>query len=857
MTRPSDPRPPLDIAQELDSWGLQVLPAKYKDKFTLVDWKKYQTLRSTARLADWFREGTPVNYWVMCGQISKVIVIDADSEAADQWWREQLGDELTTATTRVKSRKGHHYWFRIPDDYNQPIKSWSVHDGELEFDVRADRTGVIVPPSVHESGFVYEWEVPLVSMALAPPALLDGSIVAAAGDSGRTQDGAGGAGGRGGTRSLLAALLAHPAAEGGRNNWMTKVAGHYAKQYRDQHDIYLQLCSDANLKLSPPLDSEEFQKTIASVWESEHENNKQRALDQENGWLAGNGKSLFTQVQVKRRESVDYEIAEYANFDIEARGVTRDPDQSKVFWVNLHTRDGQLDVLLRATILGDDRKLRAWLAGFGCTVWPPANMFPREGTSGVRIQRYLESQTPPTIEVTEALGWNQQVRQGRGAFVTHDGIILADGLISAETSGIRAEPALLVGGIAPHQYGFGGGPAEARRVLDEVLSFHDEHVTSVFGAWWAACLLKPQILANSALFPFVGIQAPSESGKTNGFFDMMVQLNGNTRGEVVPTKAVLRNMIAAHHNGIVWIDDLDDPAYLMEILRAATSGGTVSKMSEDRVSAANSTLVAPIVISGEQLGLSNQKALLDRAIMIPVGSPTSRRSMHNPDRPQWDDVLELRRQYPHGLSAVAGWFVQWALAAEAKTLAALQASRTGTGRAGDKDAVLRAGARLLDHLCGSRSAWDGYGMHAMRVEKWLSGKVEQNTQSDNTLTLELIPWALREWQYPAQPTMGEGSRPHTPVWLEGWGSDTTLDGEELRVWVNADLLAEAWRKSRHGHIEIRTQTASALKDQLQALGHLDLKQWRLQGGGRGGPRTYYKAITGKLAYAVVERAQGR
>lgn len=859
MSRPTPDQTPLQIAQELDSWGLQVLPAKYRDKFTLVDWKKYQTQRSTDRLSAWFRDGTPVNFWVMCGQISKVVVVDADSEEGDRWWRQQLGDELLTATAQTRSRKGTHYWFRIPDDYKQPIKSWSIHDDDtgLHFDVRADRTGVIVPPSVHESGFVYEWATPLTQALPAPAALLDGSLAAAAGDTGASQRGAGGTRAGGGMRSLLAALLAKPATEGGRNNWMTAVAGHYAKAYRDQRDAYEQLCNDANAKLVPPLDSAEFDKTINSVWDAEHENNKQRAVDQNNGWLVGNGKTLFTQVRITQGDSSSYDLGEYANFDIEARGVTRDPDQSKVFWVCLHTRDGDLDVLLRATVLGDDRKLRAWLAGFGCTTWPPGNMFPREGTVGVRIQRYLESQNPPIIEVTETLGWNQQVRQGRGAFVTHDGIILPDGLISAELSGIRAEPTLLSGGIAPHQYGFGGDPEEARRVLNEVLTFHDEHVTSVFGAWWAACLLKPQILANSALFPFVGVQAPSESGKTNGFFDMMVQLNGSTRGEVVPTRAVLRNMIAAHNNGIVWIDDLDDPAYLMELLRAATSGGTVSKMAEDRVSSANSTLVAPVVISGEQLGLGTQKALLDRAIMIPVGSPVGRRSTHDPNRPQWDDVLELRRQYPHGLSAVAGWFVQWALKAEGRTLAALQASRTGTGRAGDKDAVLRAGAMLLDHLCNSHDAWEGTGAHATRVEEWLSGKIEQHTQSDNALTLELLPWVLREWHFPDSPVAGENGRTTTPAFLRGHSEEYTLDGDPLTIWVNTELLAEAWRREHHGRVEVRTQTPSALRDQIHALGHTENKQWRMSNAGRGGPRLYYRAITGSVARVIVERAEGR
>jgi hypothetical protein len=846
---------PLEIAQQLDSWGLQVLPAKPRDKAPVVDWKNHQITRTTKLLSTWFRGNRQLNFWVMCGQISKVVVVDADSATGDAWWREQLGDDIMTATAQVKTRKGKHYWFRIPDDWTAPVKSWSIHDDRMDFDVRGDRTGVIVPPSVHESGLIYAWDVPFTEALPAPAALLDGSLRAVAGDSPETRGDGPVLQAGGGTRSLLARLLANPPGEGGRNDWLTKVAGHHAKQYRDQRDAYDQMCGDANAKLTPPLGQDEVTKITDSIWNSEHENNRQRAIDADCGWLQGNGKTLFTQIQRSQGDERVYELGEWGNFDATAKGVTRDPDQSKVFWVGLHTRDGDLDVLLRATTLGDDRKLRAWLAGFGCTAWPPGNMFPKEGTPGVRLQRYLESQNPPTIEVTETLGWNQEVLEGQGAFVTHDGIVLASGPVSADQSGVRADPVLLSSGIAPHQYGFERDADEASRVLTEVLSFHDETVTAVFGAWWAACLLKPQLQSRSALFPFVGIQAPSESGKTNGFFDMMVQLNGSVRGEVVPTRAVLRNMIAAHNNGIVWVDDLDDPAYLMELLRAATSGGTIAKMGEDRTTASESTLVAPVVISGEQLGLGSQKALLDRAVMINVNSPVGRLSRHDPTRPQWDDILALREEYKSGLHVLSGWYVMKALSVEPKVAVALAEGRTGSGRAGDKVAILRAGARLLDFLCGHGEAWAGRGPTATRLEAWLESDTLETSVLDNSLTLELMPWALRMWNFPHRPELGENGKTSTPVWVEGWTSKDSLEGN-LRVWVNTDLLARAWDQEKRGRVEARTQSAPALKDQLNAMGGSKLKQFRLQGSQGEHPRLYYRSIDGEMARSVIRRAQG-
>ena len=40
------------------------------------------------------------------------------------------------------------------------------------------------------------------------------------------------------TRSILSALLENPAKEGGRNDWLATVCGHYAKQCRRTPDLY-------------------------------------------------------------------------------------------------------------------------------------------------------------------------------------------------------------------------------------------------------------------------------------------------------------------------------------------------------------------------------------------------------------------------------------------------------------------------------------------------------------------------------------------------------------------------------------------------------------------------------------------
>lgn len=868
----------LAIAKSLSDEGLQVFPARYKDKIPLVKWRDYQNQDASGMLGKWFKGRANINFWVLTGRQSGYVVIDADSEDGDKWWRSQVGDELLDSTTQVKTAKGTHYWLKIPEGWDKPIQSWPCHPGKdddhnISFDFRADDMGVIVPPSVHESGHVYVWERPLSDAQEAPLSVLDGRVrankPATTGDTQETITGTGGA-----TRSMLSRLLEQPpGAEGsGRNDWLARVAGHYAKTFHNSLDLYTAQCHIANNLMGLPLDEEEFNKTVDSIWKGEHERNQHRSIDASCGYLASGSTTMQCQVVIKQGEDKAYQFVEYADFDLRAKGVMTDEAGRRTYWAEIvrKRRGGdrdveRIDVVLRAEILGDDRAFRKFLAGYACTILPPDNMWPKVGSPALRVQRYLEAQQPPVVEITPSLGYHPTAVSAEptvGGFVTHDGVITPTGLLDLANAAVRADPRLKSGGTAPHSYGFVDNPVIARDILAEVLTFHDDAVTSVFGAWWAACLLKPQIEQATSLFPFVAIEAPSESGKTNGFFQMMTQLNGNTRGETQPTKAALRDMAAAHRNGIVWVDDLDDPAYLMELLRAATSGGSLTKMGEDRESVKNTPIVAPVVISGEALGLGTQKALIDRAVILKAPSPTSRRSLRDPSQPQWNDILALRDRYPDGLHDLAGWYVQESLSQVPQVLAALKQGRTGgSGRSADKVAVLRAGARLLDSLVGQDDAWAGTGTHATRVESWLLGTLVDSqgvaiSTAENSLTLEVLPWALRKWKFPDKAYAGEHQDPDYPVFVRKMDerNGEHLFGDDVEVWFHPALLSEAWFHEHRGQSEKRTTTEAAFKDQAQALGSRSKRVKIANGGGR---LAYYFKLDGPVALSVIDRALGR
>lgn len=809
---------PVQHAADLDKHGFNVLPARHKGKAPQVPWQRFQDKRTSDKLKVWFSGSKARNYWVMTGRISGIVVLDCDNQAAEEFWAERIGRDLLDQTAAVKTRQGVHYYFKYPD---RPVANWSEHGERIpgvHFDLRSDGTGVIAPPSVHESGHVYEWMRGPEQMGEAPGALR------------RTSEDRDDESGSSAPRSLLTELLGRPpAGVGGRNVWLTKVAGHYAKHFRTMRDAYEEHVRNANDRLDEPLEGDELEKLIESIWKAEQRKDGQDQPNEENGFLVSGGDRLLTQIRKKTGDTWVTDLAPWGDFDIVAVGVVEDEDANRTYDVEIRRRrQGDLKRgLLPATKLARAETLFSWLGEFGVGILPPEQMWPRSGTGGERLRRYLESQDPPHFRVVDYLGWHE----GDG-FVTHEGVIRKDG-----THGFnKYQPDPKLRNWAPYRYGFMDEKV-VRRTLQDVLTFHDETVCAVFGAWWVACFLKPQIQAVTSQFPFMALEAPSESGKTTGFFSLMLQLNGNTQGQVDPTRAALRDWMSAHQSGIVWIDDLSDTQHLMDLLRQATGEGSVGKKGEDRSTQEVVRLVAPVVISGEALQLSQQKALVDRAIQLDVPSPTHRRSLKDPKRLQWADIVKMKERHPD-LTEMAGTIVNMALQYEDNVSRIPELAPVG-GRFGDKIAILRFGARVLQDL-------SGLDWIEERVEDWC---LQQDAiGNENTLTLKLLPTALAQTGWLSRPQGAEGRWPSTPVfWDEG----------ERALWFSPQHLAQWWSEMKHGRIEKRTETVEALTQQGHALGLGGSSQRRrFSLGGDRNKKTVYWSITGDLARAILNRSRG-
>lgn len=795
-------------------------------------WKKWQSENIPERVVrESFASGDN-NLFIITGAVSRLTVLDCDNEAAEKYWRERLGEALDQ-TSRVATSQGHHYYFRLAE--GQAERGRSSGDSEVKWDLRAEGGGVIAPPSVHKSGRIYTWEEGHGPEAIqdAPKALFE------RGEGEEEEDN---------SRSVLTHLLTHPPAEGGRNVWLAKVAGHYARHIPFQ-DAFEHLVREAAEKLTPPLPEDEITKMLKSIWSAERakgvsapevkdEEDESWRADlvqpaEETGWLVSGRTHILTQIREKKESGWELGLARWMDSDVRVTGVI-ETEADRTYEVRLLLRDGEtVDAALPASTVADPRRLSTWLAAYGISIGTPDQIWPAKMKDTVRLTRYLEAQGAQALEAAPALGWHKET----DSFITHEGLIRAGGAAPFE----RVRPDPQIKQWAPYRYGH-RGKKEAQDVLKQVLTFHDEVVTSVFGSWWAACLLKPQVQTVSSQFPFMALEAASESGKTTGFFSLMLQLSGAAGGHSNPTRAALRDYLSAHNSGIVWLDDLDSLEEHGELLRNVTVGGAMVKKGQDNHDQVVAVMRGALVVSGEALGLEGQKALLDRAILLEVPSPIGRESVETPGRPQWDDILELKKSYPD-LTDFAGSVVEMALSQEAR-VSEFKDLRPGAGRFADKLAVLRLGARILTAMLG-----EDLGI-VERVDKWVEGQEDQG--SENTLTMRLLPLALGR--------TGWKSRPEGPDTTRRMTATPCFVVDDGTIWFSPGLLADWWEREPPGgkRVDPRVESKSALEQQARALGMgglegKDRKRFRFV---TGEGKTVYWRVPLELSLAINDRSRG-
>ena len=156
----------LDYVRRLRDLGLSVFPIPYGSKIPTLSWKPLQDrLATDDELRDWFPAGQPMNLGIVTGAISRLVVLDADTEAAlayvaectphTPWW--------------TQTARGRHAYFTHPGGHVTNRGTDLVH-------VRGDGGYVLGDGSLHPSGARYHSSVgaprpplPLYDPAWLPP----------------------------------------------------------------------------------------------------------------------------------------------------------------------------------------------------------------------------------------------------------------------------------------------------------------------------------------------------------------------------------------------------------------------------------------------------------------------------------------------------------------------------------------------------------------------------------------------------------------------------------------------------------------------------------------------------------------
>lgn len=789
----------LEWALRYAARGWRVLPVG-TDKVPLIKAWQEKATDHPIQIRRWWGRWPDAWIGIATGQASGLVVLDIDvkdGKGGKETWQalcRQHG-KPETLFARTASRGGHAY-FEHPGHVLVPNGA-GVWPG---IDIRGDGGYVVAPDDSNG----YEW---LSDVALVP--LPAWALERRSGVNGEATET---------NRSQLVALLAAPPTEGGRNDWLARVAGHLAKwvPHKDAYDALVQVC---NSWLENPLDyDEEVDKLVDSVWDGHSRRHSVGGVapGPDNGFLVSAGDCIVAFTK-------DGPGGEWTDFDLVAKGVM-EVEGRTTYQVDVVRKDGsRFEALLTERELANPERFRRWLAGQRLTYLPVEKDLGARMSVPMRFQRYLEAQKPPTFQVVETLGWHDAAF----GFVTFEGVLTRTGV---DDTAIVPNPELKQRGVAPWRYGIEDEDT-ARAVLREVLTFHDELTAAIFGSWWAACFLKPQIERKTSMFPHAAGQAGSESGKSKGYFSLMMELAGSTATGLDSTRASLRDRMAAHHNGPVWIDDRDDLTDVQNLLRQAASGGSVSKKAEDRHSEEVAHLVAPVFVTTESFGdLLNEKAQRDRLLLFDIPSPVQRRSLKG-DWPQWDDIVFLRERWG-SLHRFAGNMVMLALA-QVDLVDEIADLRVESGRHADKMAILRCGARILDGMAGTGDHYTNL------IDPWAAK--QQGAGDDNHLVTAMLPRVLLEY---AQ-------------WGSSVGFPPAYVTQQGIVWFHVGkLVAEYERlRPRMGDRERALASEPSVRAQMARLGIIGSSTLAIerQSADTGVSRRRYHRLSQELSEQVLAR----
>ena len=148
--------------------GFSVIPVEPRGKKPLVAWEPWQHSLPTSHDLHVYWEQFPcANVGIVTGQISGLTVVDLDTKEAKDNLKRIMGDNQVQGIPRTRTGRGWQLFFA----YHAIGNKAGVIPG---MDIRGDGGFVVVPPSLHQNGKTYTWEVNLTEqLPELPPALIE------------------------------------------------------------------------------------------------------------------------------------------------------------------------------------------------------------------------------------------------------------------------------------------------------------------------------------------------------------------------------------------------------------------------------------------------------------------------------------------------------------------------------------------------------------------------------------------------------------------------------------------------------------------------------------------------------------
>jgi hypothetical protein len=245
-------------AMELFDRGFMPIPLRMIEgqrKKPVFPWRQYQATRPERSVVEAWFQGQDVNVGIVTGKVSGIVVVDLDGKMNDpREWLAAHGFNIKTPMVST-GRGGAHVYYRHPGGTVANGVKLSQIDG-VSIDIRADGGYVVAPPSVHDTGVLYEWLIgPSVEPAIYPPALA--ALFNRATEHGTIKV----------SEFLdndMMSLMA-PAVQGGRNHHAARLAGFWLKVTKDDAEASWAALNLWNNQNEPPLPTAELRQTFESI----------------------------------------------------------------------------------------------------------------------------------------------------------------------------------------------------------------------------------------------------------------------------------------------------------------------------------------------------------------------------------------------------------------------------------------------------------------------------------------------------------------------------------------------------------------------------------------------------------------